>query len=725
MNEGDSASSEHVLAHEGTEKSHDEPKVEKEMALLKLKREKRQRKTELTKIRHRMEKLCISPKDVQLIEKEIDQLFLVLKSVLEILDELCIAYLENGDVKNQQAAMKEAQLLELEIQAAIEKAHEAVKLHVQISAPTASASHENQVTYSSSPNVSEGQLNSSSPQPSLQSGQTGQSGQSTQAEEGNSENSPGAVFANHRLKPLKVPSFGGDKTKFEDFWGLFESLVDKSKEPVNLKMARLRQCLFGSALESIRGLGISEPEYEEAKEILQSKFGGQRRQLRAYMDQLENMPQLQSNDVQGFERFADLVRITVVKLQAEGRNGELGEGTLHSLLVKKLAENQVEKYSRWIQEQTRERSMQSLKEWLKEEVLIRVEAMEMTHGLVVDGSAGGGQSTHKNQTRHKGPRNFHIGPDVSAQAKGPAGWQNHSSRKPPCACCNSPYHGVWSCRDFQQKSWDDRWQLAKDKRLCFRCLAGDHQGRMCTRSQPCQIDGCRGNHHRLLHESLPVTESSSLAAREGVAPPEGERTPAPRTMTTHNPRGSEAYSLRTIPVWVKAQGKKIKVNAILDDASNESFLNEEVAGALGLKQSYQTVKVHVLNNSVETFQTMPLRITIESVNGQLTKEIEVKTCPRSVTGSYQVENWRERKVRWPHLVQCNFPLPAKDGVVDLLIGVDYADLHYSFVDIRGNVGKPVARLGPLGWTCIGPPDGKASLEQERTQSEHCLPRMQG
>ena len=132
--------------------------------------------------------------------------------------------------------------------------------------------------------------------------------------------------------------------------------MDKSKEPVNLKMARLRQCLFGSALESIWGLWISEPEYEEAKEILQSKFGGQRRQLRAYMDQLENIPQLQSNDVQGFERFADLVRITVVKLQAEGRNGELGEGTLHSLLVKKLAENQVEKYSHWIQEQTHERS---------------------------------------------------------------------------------------------------------------------------------------------------------------------------------------------------------------------------------------------------------------------------------------------------------------------------------------------------------------------------------
>ena len=54
------------------------------------------------------------------------------------------------------------------------------------------------------------------------------------------------------------------------------------------------------------------------------------------------MAQLRKNDVQGFEKFADLVRITVVKLQVEGRKGGLGEGILHSLLVKKLTEDQVE-----------------------------------------------------------------------------------------------------------------------------------------------------------------------------------------------------------------------------------------------------------------------------------------------------------------------------------------------------------------------------------------------
>ena len=84
---------------------------------------------------------------------------------------------------------------------------------------------------------------------------------------------------------------------------------------------------------------------------------------------------------------------------------------------------------------------------------------------------------------------------------------------------------------------------------------------------------------------------------------------ATQATTTCNPKlMSKAYFLRTIPVWVKAQGRKVKVNVILEDASNESFLNEEVAGFLRLQELYHTVKVNVLNSSVKTFLSMPLAI---------------------------------------------------------------------------------------------------------------------
>ena len=81
------------------------------------------------------------------------------------------------------------------------------------------------------------------------------------------------------------------KESLKIFWALFTSLVDDSTEPVNLKMARQRQCLTGNAWEAIRGLGVTVHEYEEAKEILKTKYGGTHRVLRACLDQLEQAPE--------------------------------------------------------------------------------------------------------------------------------------------------------------------------------------------------------------------------------------------------------------------------------------------------------------------------------------------------------------------------------------------------------------------------------------------------
>jgi len=130
-----------------------------------------------------------------------------------------------------------------------------------------------------------------------------------------------------------------------------------------------------------------------------------------------------------------------------------------------------------------------------------------------------------------------------------------------------------------------------------------------------------------------------LKDEKAVSPREGAP-PRAHTATSKQETVSEAYSLRTVPVWLKANDRKVKVNAILDDGSNETFWNEEVAGILGLKEGYQTVTVNVLNNEVETFQSMPLEVTVESLDGEFSGGIKVKTCPQWVTRNYKAENWK-------------------------------------------------------------------------------------
>ena len=88
------------------------------------------------------------------------------------------------------------------------------------------------------------------------------------------------------------------------------------------------------------------------------------------MDPMEQMPLIRSNDIHALDRFAGLVRIR-----------ELTDGTLHSLLVKKLPDRQLENYSRWLNERARETSVVAFRDWLKDEVRFRVEAAEMANGI--------------------------------------------------------------------------------------------------------------------------------------------------------------------------------------------------------------------------------------------------------------------------------------------------------------------------------------------------------
>ena len=144
-------------------------------------------------------------------------------------------------------------------------------------------------------------------------------------------------------------------------------------------------------------------------------------------------------------------------------------------------------------------------------------------------------------------------------------------------------------------------------------------------------------------------------------------------------------SLRTVPIWLSANGKKIKVNALLDDASSVSYVNEELAGALGLSATYDQVTVSM---------------TLESCDGNVRLPFKALTCPRRVTGNYNAVVWSKFQDRWPHLRVCKFPEPPAEPIVDVLIGQDQIDLHYSKCDVRGNLGEPIARLGHLGWSCV-------------------------
>jgi len=76
---------------------------------------------------------------------------------------------------------------------------------------------------------------------------------------------------------------------------------------------------------------------------------------------------------------------------------------------------------------------------------------------------------------------------------------DQSKGRASCHFCKTEGHEIWKCEKFKALHTDDRWKIAKDQALCFRCLSNTHTGSLCRRFRECGIDGCKSNHHRLLH----------------------------------------------------------------------------------------------------------------------------------------------------------------------------------------------------------------------------------
>ena len=509
---------------------------------------------------------------------------------------------------------------------------------------------------------------------------------------------------------MQIPIFAGDKKNYQSWKASFLACIDSAPATAEYKLLQLRQYLSGEALKVIDSLGHSAAAYEAAKDRLERKFGGKRRQIALYLEELEEIRQGHAKDI---KEFADLLDIAMINLQEAGQQHELGVGSLYAKLQRKIPEAMLARYHRWVFKYSKEESALALREWILQESEFQTIATEAVRGL-------SGKSTKppsRPMPRHGNQRTFFGEAD-----------SGRNSKRMPCLDCKKN-HGVWNCPEFHRRKVADRWNFAKHIQLCFRCLAQGHQGKACPRSRQCGQDGCTDLHHRLLHKNgstrpTPVnldksskvvgtgtmglqdnpsrevnTGTIGLQDRDSSLTEGKEQT----TMVTQsNIRPDHCLSfyfigLRTVPVILKNGKRSLKINALLDDVSTKSYINADVAAELGLQGRTEKMTV---NGQVETFETKPINIELMSITGNVSTMVSACTVDR-VTGNMPVVEWNKFKQQWSHLRNIDFPTSATSPIVDMLLGLNCADLLYAIQEVRGKPGEPIARLTPLGWKCIG------------------------
>ena len=502
-----------------------------------------------------------------------------------------------------------------------------------------------------------------------------------------------------QLKRISIPLFSGSKRQYESWRAAFNACVDQAPATPEYKLLQLRQHVSGEALKAIENLGYSSGSYAAALSRLERKFGGRRRQITLYIEELEKFRPIRMGQAKDIEKFSDLLDVAIINLREAGRQEELGNGSFYVKLQRKIPETMLAQYHRWICERYEVESVESLHKWITQESEFQTIASETICGI------GGSNETEIPRYR-KEPRTF-FG-DVRSKSQHFAEKKLKLTRF--CKVCNDN-HGVWLCEKFKKLNVANRWEEAKKLKLCYSCLGDDHMVMKCPRRRKCGIENCERTHNKMLHgnqiDRHKNEKNPDNSIHGGDKSKEWTVPGNHLTMTsTSVEQCNGILSLRTVPVVIKNGNQRLVINALLDDASTKTYLNTDVAAELGLSGQLQKIKVNVLNDRVETFETMPVEFKIESLDGKIDMLISAYTTEH-VTGNLKVVNWNYHSKNWKHLDKINFPKGAKKSKIDMLIGMDYPDLHYSMQDVRGNPGEPIARLTPLGWTCVGTPGDKS------------------
>ena len=302
-----------------------------------------------------------------------------------------------------------------------------------------------------------------------------------------------------------------------------------------------------------------------------------------------------------------------------------------------------------------------------------------------------------------------------------------------CHLCQEK-HDLKSCSIFKNMTTDQRWDVAKKNRLCFRCLRRNHRIGLCTTNERCSI--CNSKHHTLLHSKenwsksgigasesgalvypgqkeplanisalgastdTGVTGSKSIGVQSITNTVENDRTMLCSNTTFQSHKEFNYIALRTVPVILHKDGREIAINALLDDASTRSYINSGIAEQLNsIGNQTSTLSVSVLNGNRAQFKTNIAEFDIISQDRHSKTKISAYTTD-NVTAGLESIDWCEHKSKYKHLNEIEFPRPTRQKV-DLLIGLDHMELHNAIKEVHGEIGEPIARLTPLGWTAIG------------------------
>ena len=122
-----------------------------------------------------------------------------------------------------------------------------------------------------------------------------------------------------KLPKLQIARFNGTYEDWPRFWNQFVEIIDKATMPGVTKFAYLKSFLDQKVKHSIEGLPFSSEGYNRAKSILLDKYRKDSEIIKAYTQQIFDLPFIPNQNPHRIHDFCDKLMFSVQSLQTMGK----------------------------------------------------------------------------------------------------------------------------------------------------------------------------------------------------------------------------------------------------------------------------------------------------------------------------------------------------------------------------------------------------------------------
>ncbi|XP_037821303.1 uncharacterized protein LOC119610239 [Lucilia sericata] len=294
---------------------------------------------------------------------------------------------------------------------------------------------------------------------------------------------------------------------------------------------------------------------------------------------------------------------------------------------------------------------------------------------------------------------------------------NKSVNKPTKCCLCSDFHSLQKCPTFLKMSVEDRSSIVRNQKRCFNCLACSHDYKKCLSKFVCLY--CKQKHHTLLHRTLNTSKNnqpqdSGQNTQDKTNPPTlTNHIDTPSTSTAAAAQNRQTFSTRlqstqakfillgTASVDVCVGDVRLRVRALIDPASEASFVSSSLKRRLSLPSRFSETQVTGLNEAITATSSQVCSLLISS---PIDKNFSIKVnafVVRKLTGElpyHSILSTVRNKFNGLQLADTGL---QKSSPVDLLLGGDiYPQVLKEGVKWE-NDHNLVAQKTVFGWVVTG------------------------